>query len=53
MLYNDLPILNVNRHSPLLVSQIRTVQSRDADASHIESYEKATEVTTSRWPSKV
>ena len=38
---------------PVLVSQILTVWSHDADASSFESCEKATEVTTLLWPSSV
>ena len=41
------------RHSPLLASQILTVSSLDADASRVESCEKATDQTLSRWPSSV
>ena len=38
---------------PLLVSQILTVQSLDADARQVKSPEKATEVTEPLWPSSV
>ena len=40
-----LPTRSVCRHAPLLVSQILTVLSNDADASRVESCEKATELT--------
>src|SRR2546421_398220 len=53
MLKSGLPISSVCRHSPLLASQILTVLSYDADASRAESWEKATELTESRWPSSV
>src|SRR5271170_2499972 len=53
MLKSALPIPSVCRHSPLLASQILTVLSPDADASHVESCEKATELTESSWPSSV
>lgn len=45
--------MNVCRHAPLLKSQILTVLSRDADASLIESCEKATDLTALLWPSSV
>ena len=53
ILKSYLPISSVCRHLPLLVSQILTVVSCDADASRAESYEKATELTQSLWPSSV
>jgi Endonuclease-reverse transcriptase len=43
----------ITRQSPLRVSQILTVRSDDADASRVESGEKATELTGSLWPSSV
>jgi hypothetical protein len=48
-----LPTLSVCRHAPLLASQILTVLSLDADASLVESCEKATELTKSLWSSSV
>src|SRR5437764_755375 len=53
MLKSTLPVLSVWRHSPLLTSQILTVLSSDADASRVESCEKATDRTESLWPSSV
>src|SRR5947199_205157 len=53
MLKSTLPIPSVCRHSPLLVSQILTVLSSDADASRAESCEKATELTSLLWPLSV
>src|SRR5436305_14726546 len=44
---------SVWRQSPLLASQIFTVRSSDADASRVESGEKATELTARLWPSSV
>jgi hypothetical protein len=38
---------------PVLVSQILTALSSDADASSLESCEKATERTARPWPSSV
>ena len=46
-------MMSVWRHSPLLASQILTVLSSDADASRAESWEKATDLTPSLWPSRV
>jgi hypothetical protein len=40
-----LPTSSVCTHAPLLASQILTVLSSDADASRVESCEKATELT--------
>jgi hypothetical protein len=37
--------LSVCRHAPLLASHILTVLSLDAEASRVESCEKATELT--------
>ena len=48
-----LPTLSVCRHAPLLASQILTVVSHDADASLVESCEKATDMTSLLWPSSV
>src|SRR5256885_1038711 len=41
------------RHLPLRASQILTVLSIDADASRVESCEKATDLTQPLWPSSV
>ncbi|KAF2626091.1 hypothetical protein BU25DRAFT_472279 [Macroventuria anomochaeta] len=46
-------MLSVCRHAPLPVSHTLTVLSYDADASLLESCEKATEVTWLLWPSSV
>jgi hypothetical protein len=43
----------VCRHAPLLASYILTVLSKDADASWVESCEKATEQTLLLWPLSV
>jgi hypothetical protein len=48
-----MPIPSVCRHSPLPASQILTVRSSDADASRVESCEKATELIVSLWPLSV
>src|SRR5262245_9998390 len=48
-----LPTSSVWRHLPLLASQILTVLSSDADASRVESCEKATALTEWLWPSSV
>src|SRR5579859_7207628 len=53
MLKSALPIPSVCRHSPLLVSQILTVLSPDADASRVESCEKTTDRTRPPWPSSI
>src|SRR5277367_4424154 len=53
MLKSALPIPSVCRHSPLLASQILTVSSLDADASRVESCEKATDRTEPLWLSSV
>jgi hypothetical protein len=45
MLGSALPISSVCKHSPLLVFQILTVLSPDADASRAESDEKATDAS--------
>jgi hypothetical protein len=42
---STVPILSVCRQAPLLASQIFTAQSHDADASRVESGEKATDAT--------
>ena len=44
---------SVCKHAPLLASQILTVLSPDAEASRVESWEKATDETQSLWPSNV
>ena len=41
------------RHSPLPASQSLTVPPTSADASLVESWEKATDVTRQLWPSRV
>jgi hypothetical protein len=48
-----LPVLKMCRHAPLLSSHSLTVLSLDADASLVESCEKATELTELLWPSSV
>src|SRR5256714_2023709 len=53
MFESTLPIPSVCRQLPLLASQILTVLSSDADASHAESCEKVTEQTRPLWPSSV
>ena len=53
MLKSALPTSTVCRHAPLRASQILTVPSPDADASRVESCEKATEWTGLLWPSSV
>jgi hypothetical protein len=50
---STLLIPNVCRQAPLPASQILTVSSLDADASRVESWEKATELTQPPWPSSV
>ena len=47
------PTLKFCRHSPLLVSHSLTVLSYDADASRVESCEKATDITGLLCPSSV
>jgi hypothetical protein len=44
-------ILSVWKHSPLLASHILTVPSSNADASRVESWEKATDLTSPLRPS--
>jgi hypothetical protein len=46
-------MLSVCRHAPLLASHTLTVLSCDADASLLESCEKATDLTELLWPSSV
>ena len=43
-------MLRVCKHAPLLASHSLTVSSYDADASLVESCEKATDVTELLWP---
>jgi hypothetical protein len=44
---------SVWRQVPLLASQILIVLSSDAEASRVESCEKATDMTEPLWPSSV
>jgi hypothetical protein len=53
ILKGALPILSVCRHLSLLASQILIVLSYNADASRVESGEKATDQTPSLWPLSV
>jgi hypothetical protein len=50
---STLPTSSVWRQSPLLASQILIVLSSDADASRVESCEKATDQMESLWPLSV
>jgi hypothetical protein len=46
-------MLSVCRHAPLLASHILTILSLDADAGLLESGEKAIEMKSSLWHSRV
>ena len=52
-LKRGLPTRSVSRHAPLPASHILTVLSLDANASQVESCEKATELTQLLWPLSV